>query len=149
MINRPPYEHFRVRVYLERSTARPSEVVSITNSADAYRFFANLQYEDRETFHGLHLDARSRVLSCEEVSRGSLTGSLVHPREVFKGAVLANAASLLVAHNHPSGDPCASAEDRSITARLKSCGELLGIPLLDSLIIGASTYYSFADDNAL
>ena len=83
------------------------------------------------------------------MSVGTLTESLVHPREVFKGAMLANAASIIVAHNHPSGDHHASEADIAITAKLKDAGRLLGIPLEDHVIIGREGFTSFRENGLL
>jgi DNA repair protein RadC len=83
------------------------------------------------------------------VSLGSLTGSLVHPREVFKGALLSSAASVILLHNHPSGDPKPSAEDREVTRKLVEAGKLLGVPVLDHVIIGERSYYSFRETGEL
>jgi DNA repair protein RadC len=91
------------------------------------------------------LDTKNRVLGFHVVSVGSLGASLVHPREVFKIAILANAASVILVHNHPSGDPEPSAEDRRVTERLKEAGELVGIPVLDHVVIGDGRYVSFTD----
>lgn len=91
---------------------------------------------DREVFAVALLTIRHRVLGLHTVSVGCLTSSLVHPREVFKPAILAGAAALLLAHNHPSGDPEPSAEDIALTRRLVSAGQLLGIEVLDHLILG-------------
>ena len=91
---------------------------------------------DRERFLALYLDARHRVQAVETVSIGSLNASLVHPREVFKPAVAMSAAAVIVAHNHPSGNPRPSGDDLDLTARLDRCGELLGIALLDHLVVG-------------
>ena len=96
---------------------------------------------DREVFAVALLTVRHRVLGLHTVSVGCLTSSLVHPREVFKPAILAGAAALLLAHNHPSGDPEASAEDIALTRRLVSAGQLLGIEVLDHLILGESGRY--------
>jgi DNA repair protein RadC len=93
---------------------------------------------DREVFAVALLTIRHRVLGLHTVSVGCLTSSLVHPREVFKPAILAGAAALLLAHNHPSGDPEPSAEDIALTRRLVSAGQLLGIEVLDHLILGES-----------
>jgi DNA repair protein RadC len=93
---------------------------------------------DREVFAVALLTVRHRVLGLHTVSVGCLTSSLVHPREVFKPAILAGAAALLLAHNHPSGDPEPSAEDIALTRRLVSAGQLLGIEVLDHLILGES-----------
>jgi len=100
---------------------------------------------ERECFHALHLDAKGRLLWEERVSEGTLTASLVHPREVFAPAILHRAAAVVVAHNHPSGDPEPSAEDRATTRRLQRAGRLLGIELLDHVILGAGSYTSFLE----
>lgn len=94
---------------------------------------------DRETFLAIHLDARLCPLSAEVVAVGTLTATLVHPREVFKGALLSNAASILLAHSHPSGDPTPSAEDLRLTETLLAAGALLGVEVQDHLIVGETT----------
>ena len=96
-----------------------------------------LRAERREHFVVLLLNARHECVAVETVSIGSLNASIVHPREVFRSAVLAAAASIIVAHNHPSGDPEPSVEDVSITRRLAQVGELLGIGLLDHVVIAS------------
>jgi DNA repair protein RadC len=96
---------------------------------------------DREVFVIAMLTIRHRVLGLHTVSVGCLTSSLVHPREVFKPAILAGSAALLLAHNHPSGDPEPSAEDISLTRRLGSAGALLGIEILDHVILGEGGRY--------
>jgi DNA repair protein RadC len=80
------------------------------------------------------------------ISEGSLGASLVHPREAFRPAIREAAAAVIFLHNHPSGDPTPSSEDRQVTGRLRDAGELLGIPVLDHVIVAADGYYSFADD---
>ncbi|MCR9244568.1 MAG: JAB domain-containing protein [bacterium] len=101
---------------------------------------------DREHFVALYLNARHLLTHVHTVSIGTATQTLVHPREVFKGAILANAAALIVAHNHPSGDPQPSAEDDVTARRLREAGELLGIELLDAVIVSRSDrYYSMLD----
>lgn len=92
--------------------------------------------EARESFWVLLLDTQSRVLGLSRVAIGTLTACLVHPREVFAMAVRARAASLIVVHNHPSGDPKPSEDDLQLTARLAEAGEILGVPLLDHLVVG-------------
>jgi len=104
---------------------------------------------DREGFAVLHLDARSVVRSVEVVSVGSLNASIVHPREVFKGALLANACAIILGHNHPSGDPEPSAEDIAITKRLVQIGELIGIVVLDHVIIGEGRHVSLHERGTL
>ena len=106
-----------------------------------------LEHQAAEVFIVLCLDTRSAVVGWHEVSRGTLDATLVHPREVFKPAVLANAAAVIVAHNHPSGDVVPSRDDTSLTARLRAAGELLGIALLDHIIVGrAGRFFSYKQD---
>jgi DNA repair protein RadC len=104
---------------------------------------------DREHFLVLALDGKNRLLGVETISVGTLTASLVHPREVMKGLLLANAAAFIVAHNHPSGDPTPSAEDVAITKRVKDCADLFGIRLLDHVILGRERYVSLCDEGLL
>lgn len=94
--------------------------------------------ETQEVFLGLHLNGKHRLTGFSEISRGTLTASLVHPREVFAPALRELAAAVIVLHNHPSGDPEPSTEDLAVTERLKAAGEILGVPLLDHVIVGAS-----------
>jgi DNA repair protein RadC len=101
--------------------------------------------ERRESFFVLLLDGRHRILSFRVVSTGSLQSSVVHPREVFAPAIREGAAAIVVAHNHPSGDPTPSAEDRDVTERLREVGQLVGIEVLDHVVVGVERYFSFAD----
>ncbi len=100
----------------------------------------------RESFFVVLLDVRHRVMSLQVVSTGSVDATPVHPREVFSPAIRDGAAAVVVAHNHPSGDPSPSAEDRLVTDRLRDVGVLVGITLLDHLVVGAERYYSFAEE---
>ena len=105
---------------------------------------------DREVFVLAMLTVRHRVLGLHTVSVGCLTASLVHPREVFKPAILSGSAALVIAHNHPSGDPEPSAEDLALTRRLAAAGSLLGIEVLDHLVIGeAGRFVSLRERGAL
>ena len=103
----------------------------------------------KEHFVAFYLNTRNHWLHYETVSIGTLSASLVHPREVFFPAIAHAAAALIVAHNHPSGDCTPSAEDRDSTLRLLRSGELLGIPLLDHLIVSGLSFYSFKDHGLL
>jgi len=100
---------------------------------------------DREQFWVLLLDTKNRVIGANQVAVGTLDACLVHPREVFKAAVAASAASIIVLHNHPSGDPSPSREDRELTRRLAEAGRVLGIPVLDHVVIGQGAHFSFKD----
>ena len=98
-----------------------------------------------EEFHVLLLNTQNQVLRDLQVSRGTLDAALVHPREVFRTAIAEAAASIIVVHNHPSGDPTPSAEDRAVTRELRSAGETVGIEVLDHVIIGEGRYVSFVE----
>ena len=118
----------------------------IRSSHDIYEAFRDhFERLDREEFDVVLLDGKNRVLGFNVVSLGSLTASLVHPREVFKPAIVGNAAALILIHNHPSGDPEPSAQDRALTRRLREAGDLLGIRILDHVVIGDSRFRSFVD----
>jgi len=112
----------------------PDDVVSIVRS--------RLRDKKKEYFLALLLDTRSQLIKVSEISIGSLDTSIVHPREVFKEAISASAASVIFAHNHPSGDPEASEDDTELTKRLVKAGEIMGIAVLDHIIIGGKNYLS-------
>ena len=140
------------RVSLVRESRLNCYNKQIRSSADAgalvHEFLADT---DRENFLVLMLSQKNTVIGINTVSVGSLTASVVHPREVFKPAILSNAAAIILAHNHPSGAPQPSQEDRVLTVRLVAAGKLLGISVLDHVIIGdgTSAYFSFADEGLL
>ena len=121
-----------------------SPKIRYTNPTQIFDTFSFLQDETKEYFIALHLDGKNRILCCDICSIGSLNQSIVHPREVFKTALLSSAAAIILLHNHPSGDPTPSSEDLEVTRRLREAGDLLGIKVLDHIIIG-STYYSFVE----
>lgn len=108
-----------------------------------------MSFLDREEFIIIGLDGKNKTMFYHSVSVGCLTSSIVHPREVFKMAIVSNAAALILTHNHPSGDPTPSSEDIEITKRLVEGGNILGIKILDHVIIGENTYLSFADKGLL
>jgi DNA repair protein RadC len=99
-----------------------------------------------EIFLALLLDVKHRVLRDVRVSVGTLNGSLIHPREVFAEAVAMRAAAVILVHNHPSGDPSPSREDGEVTRRLRSAGEIVGIPVLDHVIIGGCSFVSLREE---
>lgn len=104
-----------------------------------------LQHESKESILLLLLNARAQVLCIEKVAQGSLLTSIAQPREVFQVAILNKAAALIIAHNHPSGDPEPSADDIAFTDRLAKAGVIMSIPLIDHIIIGDGKYFSFAE----
>ena len=139
-----------VRIQMVREGRFPYGSNAVSQSSDAAKIIQTyLAGADREYFVLLMLDGKHRVNALNVVTIGSLTGALVHPREVFKPAVLANAAAVIVAHNHPSGDPEPSREDRELTDRLVQAGRLLGITVLDHVIVGEERFFSFADHHLI
>ena len=99
-----------------------------------------------EHFYVILLDNKHRKLRAVKVSQGSLTSSVVHPRDVYLKVIRYSAAAVIFVHNHPSGDPTPSAEDLALTRRLRDVGELVGVRVLDHIIVGAGRYVSFVDD---
>ena len=120
-----------------------------TEPKQIYEMFLDLIPETKEHFLCLHLDGKNRIVCLDAVSIGSLNQSIVHPREVFKSAVMSSAAAIVLIHNHPSGDPTPSKEDLVITKRLKECGELLGITVMDHIVVGDGVYVSFVERGLL
>lgn len=146
---------YRVPVYrvtLVRETAIPAPAERLRSAEQAAALLRQyLGAVDREHFVVILLDRKNAPIGINTVSIGCLTASVVQMREVFKPASLANAAAVLCGHNHPSGDPTPSREDRAMTQRLVEAGKLLDIAMLDHIIIGDGTtaYFSFADQGLL
>lgn len=140
----------RLRAALELGrrvvSRKPVHGVSFGAPEDVDRYLRPLVRDlEVERFHVFCLDARHRLRRAQVVSIGTLTASLVHPREVFRVAVREAAAAILLAHNHPSGDPTPSAEDAAVTTRLSDVGRIVGIRVLDHVIVAAGGYYSFRE----
>jgi len=112
-------------------------------------FHPSLRLATQERFIALLLDGRHRVMREEVVSQGTLTASLVHPREVFRPALRESAAALILVHNHPSGDPTPSAEDREVTRRLVRAGELLGVRVIDHIVVAERGFCSLRDEGVM
>ncbi len=119
----------------------PEEVVNLVKS--------RLKGKKKEYFLALLLDTRNQLIKVSEISVGSLDSNIVHPREVFKEAISASAASVIFVHNHPSGDPTASEDDIKLTKRLAEAGEIVGIDVLDHIIIGDKIYLSLKREGLL
>ena len=143
----PRYRVMLVRESAETFTSYPR----FHNSRDLFETFCEeFAAFDRENFVLVTLDSKNRMIGYHTVSVGSLATSIVHPREVYKPAVLLeNAAAVIFLHNHPSGDPAPSMEDRECTKRLSAAAKILGIRVLDHVILGATEYFSFADAGLL
>ena len=122
----------------------------IESTDDAVRLvFPHMIYLKQEQFKVILLDSKNRLIRHETISLGSLDAALVHPREVFRPAFAAAAASIILVHNHPSGDPEPSEQDVQLTRQLCMCGELLGIEIIDHIIVGASGYASMKHRNLM
>lgn len=122
------------------------DTYKITSSRDA----ANLVMEEMKSYNKeilkiILLNTKNIVIRICDISVGSLNSSIVHPREVFSEAILGHSASVIICHNHPSGDPTPSSEDISVTNRLKECGKIIGIDVLDHIIIGNGVYVSLKE----
>ena len=132
---------------VKRSLEETLSQASVFSSPSYVREFLQARFGrlPHEVFLCLYLDSRLHLIECQELFRGSLTQTAVYPREILKEALARNASALIVAHNHPSGDPRPSGDDLELTGRLDRCGELLGIALLDHLVVGDSDITSIRE----
>ena len=122
----------------------------IRAAADIYELLRSRCHgQKREHFLVLPLTSKNEVLMVADISVGTLTHTLVHPREVYEPAIRCGAAHIILAHNHPSGDPAPSAEDHRLTRTLKEAGALLGIPVTDHVILGSDAFFSFSEEGML
>jgi DNA repair protein RadC len=122
----------------------------LRSAEDVFRHFReHLAQEKRELFYVVLLNNKNKKIRDVKISEGSLTASLVHPREVYNPVIRESAAAVIFVHNHPSGDPAPSPEDIEITRRLKEVGEVMGVRVLDHVVIGHERYFSFSDRGLL
>lgn len=143
------YKGFKVKTKLVIEGHKEYRPIKLSHSKDVYETFKKLVESDKEKFYSVFLDCKNKVIGVDMVSQGSLDSSPVHPREVYKSALLASAANVIFVHSHPSGDPEPSLADKEITRLLKEAGDMLQISVLDHIIIGLGNYYSFADKGEL
>lgn len=128
------------------SSYRPSKY-KIKNPWDIYKYYMeSLRYQYKEIFKIVLLNTKNEIITDVDISMGTLNSSLVHPREVFREAIRRSSNKIILLHNHPSGNCEPSKEDKSITNRLKDCGELIGIEVIDHIIIGDGVYFSFKEN---
>ena len=124
--------------------------MKITSPNDVCNLFMDeLRYDKKEKFIIVLLNTKSEIISKELISIGNLNYSIVHPREVYKYAIKKSAASVLFIHNHPSGNPDPSKNDKNITRRLTEVGEIIGIDVIDHIIIGNNRYFSFKENDLI
>lgn len=144
MENTGTYEVVKYRIALVKDAVRVRKGNGKIDSLQAIsKLCVDMRSLDREHLRAYFLDARHNLLGWETISIGTLTASLAHPREILKGAILANSAGFILAHNHPSGDPDPSEEDIRLTKRMQQCANIMGIDLLDHLIVAVNGVYSF------
>ena len=119
----------------------------IKNPWDIYKYYMeSLRYQYKEIFKVVLLNTKNEIITDVDISMGTLNSSLVHPREVFREAIIRSSNKIILLHNHPSGNAEPSKEDKSVTNRLKECGELIGIEVIDHIIIGDGIYFSFKEN---
>ena len=135
-----------------RNKVNPSDLMKISKSNDCFLLLLDLwsdKMEYVEEFYVLLLNKANKVLGISKISEGGISGTLVDPKRIFQVALKANASSIILGHNHPSGNIQPSDADRKITKKIKDAGILLDIDVLDHLIVSANQYYSFADDGQI
>lgn len=147
MLNLSIYNVKLVKEKGARYDLSTKKITCVQNANDIIKEVFFLHELAEESLVLLTVNTKHEVTGLFEVSRGSLNQSVVHPREIFKRAILNNASSIIIAHNHPSGDTTPSQEDLNVTKRIAEAGKLMGIELLDHLIIGDDNYYSLAQSN--
>ncbi len=119
----------------------------IKNPWDIYKYYMeSLRYQYKEIFKVVLLNTKNEIITDVDISIGTLNSSLVHPREVFREAIRRSSNKIILLHNHPSGNCEPSKEDKNITNRLKDCGEIIGIEVIDHIIIGDGVYFSFKEN---
>ena len=134
----------------KRQNISKKESMPVNSAKDVFEYLCpKLMNLDKEHFVILHLNTKNKIVKNETISVGILNASIIHPREVFKSAIKESANSIILAHNHPSGDPTPSEEDRQITKKLIEAGELLDIKVLDHVIVGTNEYFSFKESRDL
>ena len=137
------FEIFRRTSRLNKKGFKPK----IGNAEDVFNYYVDqLQDKKKEHFYALFLDTKNRIIAEDLVSVGILDASIIHPREVFKSAIKASSNSVILVHNHPSGDCTPSKADEEVTELLYNAGDILGINVLDHIIIGKNNYYSFKEN---
>lgn len=132
------------------SASKGESKMKITSPKDVTNILMEeMRYLKKEYFKIILLDTKNQIISINDISVGSLNSSIVHPREVFNVAIKRSSASIILVHNHPSGDPAPSKEDINVTKRLNQCGDIIGIKVLDHIIIGDGNYISLKEKSVI
>lgn len=144
------YEHLRVKTALVRSAEyNEKKAPKISCSEDAYKVIKDSTVEPQECMYILLMDASNHVIGVHEVARGGSASLALDPAKIFQAAIVANAVAIILAHNHPSGNPEPSPEDISLAQGISEIGDDIGIRVLDSLIVGYESYRSLADEGVI
>jgi DNA repair protein RadC len=123
-----------------------SSIKKISSSKDVFDYFASIRELKQEHFYCLHLNSKNEIISSKLIAIGTLNSVIIHPREVFREAILASAQSVILVHNHPSGDVTPSLQDKEITLKLEKASEVIGIDLVDHIIVGKEKWWSFEEN---
>lgn len=148
----PPVRAAQIMACVElgkRLFQQPASMRQIRTVEDLHQLVNNMQFLKKEYVRGLYVNTRNRIIHDEIISIGSLDANILHPREIFRPAIEYGAYAIIIAHNHPSGDPEPSRSDRTATRELLKIAELLQIPLLDHIIVGKGSYFSFSQKGLL
>lgn len=130
-----------------RASSYIPQKYKIKNPWDIYKYYMDkLRYENKEIFKIVLLNTKNEIITDVDISVGTLNSSLVHPREVFRAAIRRSSNKIILMHNHPSGNVTPSSEDKTVTDRLIECGEIIGIEVIDHIIIGDGSYFSFKEN---
>lgn len=131
------------RVYLFNDK---DKIIKINNSYTVYNLYKYLRMEEQENLIALFLDNKNCLIKSTKVFKGTVNSSIAHPRDIFKLAIRNNASSIIIVHNHPSGDATPSKEDITFTNNIFTSGKIIGIPVIEHVIIGNNNYYSFKEN---
>lgn len=136
-----------LRKLCRETGANEAKGYKITKPSDVYQYYAcNMQYEQQEIFKVIFLNCKNIIIDDKDIFKGTLNSTTVHPREVFKEAVLKSSAKIIIMHNHPSGSIEPSTQDENLTALMVKCGKIMDIEVMDHIIIGEGFYYSFKEN---
>lgn len=147
------FNYSKYELFMKQTAVHESEIdYNVKSTIDVFDFavqIMELSNIPQEVFAIIMVDTKGKIIGFSEISRGTLNGSMVHPREVFKPAIVQNAFAIIALHNHPSGDPTPSQEDIKVSNRLKDAGEIIGIEVFDHVIIGKHNYISLKKEGCM
>lgn len=144
------YPALRLRTQLMREPSGTYQEVRLSCPADVFQYLrGELEYADQEHFLSIPVNTKNAVIGVHTVNIGTINQTLVTPRDIFKTAILSGATGIILAHNHPSGDPKPSPDDKNTTRLMADAGKILGINVMDHIIIGRGCYYSFKEQGQI